>query len=354
VPIGLLLCACSGQAACTVPTRENATSSDGQSPLVDSALTTAIGRIRAIDNHTHVNSAAPGDSESDALPLDALLPLDLPVRLRPDAPEWLAAYRALYGYPHADLSEAHLTELRGTMQRVARELGEKFPEWVLDRIGTETMLANRVAMGPGLAPPRFLWVSYVDALLFPLSNKAEAAATPDRAKLYPLEEKLLRRYLDDLRVAQLPATLDGYVRTVVTPTLERQRQAGAVAVKFEAAYLRSLDFDAISPDAAGRVYARYVRGANHPPPTTRPFRISSFVTLRAKRAASASRCTFIRSKAPVRSSGRPAPIRCCWSRCSTTRRCVVRTSSSYMEEASSPPMRVRCSGSRTCMPTSPP
>ena len=45
----------------------------------------------------------------------------------------------------------------------------------------ETMLANRVAMGPGLAPPRFLWVSYVDALLFPLSNKAESAATPDRA-----------------------------------------------------------------------------------------------------------------------------------------------------------------------------
>jgi uncharacterized protein len=260
VLIGLFLFACSGQAACTVPTRENATSSDGQSPLVDTALTTAIGRIRAIDNHTHVNSTAPGDSESDALPLEALLPFDLPVRLRPDAPEWLAAYRALYGYPHADLSEAHLTELRGTMQRVAREQGDKFPEWVLDRIGTETMLANRVAMGPGLAPPRFLWVSYVDALLFPLSNKAEGATTPDRAKLYPLEEKLLRRYLDDLRVAQLPATLDGYVQTVVTPTLERQRQAGAVAVKFEAAYLRSLDFDAISPDAAGRVYARYVRG----------------------------------------------------------------------------------------------
>jgi predicted TIM-barrel fold metal-dependent hydrolase len=50
------------------------------------------------------------------------------------------------------------------------------------------------------------------------------------------------------------------VRTVVTPTLERQRQAGAVAVKFEAAYLRALDFDDPDVQRARRVYARYVTG----------------------------------------------------------------------------------------------
>jgi len=46
----------------------------------------------------------------------------------------------------------------------------------------------------------------------------------------------------------------------VTPTLERQRKAGAVAVKFEAAYLRALDFD--DPDAAlaHSVYARFAAG----------------------------------------------------------------------------------------------
>jgi len=27
----------------------------------------------------------------------------------------------------------------------------------------ETMLANRIAMGPGVAPPRFLWVPFEDA-----------------------------------------------------------------------------------------------------------------------------------------------------------------------------------------------
>ncbi|HEV8611361.1 MAG TPA: hypothetical protein VGS98_14995 [Thermoanaerobaculia bacterium] len=194
---------------------------------VDPALSTFIAKIRAVDNHTHVNTVAPDDSEYDALPLEALMPFPMPVRLRPDNPDWLAADRALYGYPHTDLSEAHLAELRAARERVAKEQGARFPEWVLDRVGTEVMLANRVAMGPGLAPPRFRWVSYVDALMLPLSTRAEAAPSPDRAKLYPFEEKLLRRYLADLQIAKLPATLDSYLRTVVTPTLERQRRAAA-------------------------------------------------------------------------------------------------------------------------------
>jgi len=77
--------------------------------------------------------------------------------------------------------------------------------------------------------------------------------------LYPLEERLLRRYLDDLH-ATLPATLDAYLRTVVTPTLERQHNAGCIAVKFEAAYLRTLAFDDPDEAAARSVYAKYVRG----------------------------------------------------------------------------------------------
>lgn len=231
---------------------------------VDPALEAFIAKIRAVDNHTHVNSVAPDDLDYDALPLESLLPFPFPVRLRPESPSWLAADRALYGYAHADLSEAHVADLRAARERVAREQGEKFPEWVLDRVGTEVMLANRVAMGPGLAPPRFRWVSYADALMLPLSTKSMAAASPDRAKLYPFEEKLLRRYLADLGVAKLPATLDSYLRTVVTPTLERQRKGGCVAVKFEAGYLRSLDFDDVPQATAGRVYSRYVAGGEPP------------------------------------------------------------------------------------------
>jgi predicted TIM-barrel fold metal-dependent hydrolase len=253
----LFACASAGMACHQSSNKEGAAAISGQAP-VDAELMAFIGQIRVVDNHTHVNTVAPDDSESDALPLEVLLPFEIPVRLRPENPDWLAAYRALYDYPHPDLSEAHMTELRATMRRAAKEKGDQFPTWVLDKIGTEVMLANRIAMGPGLAPPRFRWVSYVDPLMLPLSTKAEATASPDREKLYPLEEKLLHRYLADLHVDKLPTTLDAYLKTLVTPTLEAQKKGGCIAVKFEAAFLRSLDFEEVSAETAGKVYSRYV------------------------------------------------------------------------------------------------
>src|SRR5690349_2107331 len=100
--------------------------------------------------------------------------------------------------------------------------------------------------------------------MLPLSTVAERPATPHYRVLYPLEERLLRRYLADLHFAKLPPTLDGYLRTVVTPTLERQRQNGCLAVKFEAAYLRALDFDEATEASVRPIYARYVAGGVPP------------------------------------------------------------------------------------------
>jgi uncharacterized protein len=225
----------------------------------DPALSAFIAKIRAVDNHSHANSVAPGDSDADALALDGV-PFELPVPLRPDNPVWLAAYKSLYRYPHGDLSDAHMKELRASMQGVSKREGNNFPTWILDQVGTEVLLANRIAMGPGLPTPRFRWVSYADALLLPLSNEAEAAMSPDREKLYPLEEKLFRRYLADLKLSRTPATLEEYLTTVVTPTLESQRRGGCVAVKFEAAYLRSLDFGEASRAAANAIYEKYSQG----------------------------------------------------------------------------------------------
>ena len=227
-------------------------------PRVDPALDAFIATVKAVDNHTHVNSIAPDDADSDALPLDGIPPFTMPERFRSEYPGWLDAYKALYGYQHDDLAEPNIVELRATMRRVRSDQGDRFPTWVLDKIGTEVMVANRIAMGPGLVPPRFRWASYVDALMLPLSSATERAANDDYAALYPLEEKLLHRYLGDLKIEALPPTLDAYVATVVVPTLERQRKGGCIAVKFEAAYLRKLDFD--DPDAAmaHAVYAKYV------------------------------------------------------------------------------------------------
>ena len=246
--------------ACTLSSHVTTLRSTSPQSGADPAITAFIGKIRAVDNHSHANSVAPGDADADALPLDGIAPFELPAPLQPDNPDWLAAYKALYQYPHADLSDAHLNEWRGTMQGIAKAQGDKFPAWVLDQVGTEVLLANRVAMGPGLAPPRVRWVSFVDALMLPLSTTAEAATSPDREKLFPLEDKLLQRYMSDLKVAKRPATLDAYLKTVVTPTLEAQQKGGCVAVKFEAAYLRALDFDEVPAATASTIYAKYAAG----------------------------------------------------------------------------------------------
>jgi predicted TIM-barrel fold metal-dependent hydrolase len=230
----------------------------------DAQLVAAIAKIKAIDNHAHpLRYVAPGekpDDEFDALPLDAIGPIPLPVRLNPGNLEFVEAWRDLYGYKHDDMSGAHVRELLQTKQRTTAEQGDGFPVWVLDRLGIETMFANRVAMGRGLAAPRFRWVSFVDPLLFPLSNETARRSNPDYRGFYPGEERLLRRYLASAGLKALPATLDAYLAKVVTATLEAEKRDGAIAIKFEAAYLRKLDFEEADIVSARRIYSHYFRG----------------------------------------------------------------------------------------------
>ncbi len=230
----------------------------------DPQLVAEIAKIKAIDNHAHplrfVAEGEKPDDEYDALPIEGLAPFALPPRLNPANPEYIGAWRALFGYKHDDMSEAHIKELMAVKQRVMRERGDGYPAWVLDQLGIETMFANRVAMGRGLAAPRYRWVSFVDALMLPLNNKRAGRSNPDDRVFYAGEEKLLKRYLAESKVATLPATLDDYSKKVVTATLERQKRDGAVAVKFEAAYLRRLDFDDARASEARLVYAKYIKG----------------------------------------------------------------------------------------------
>jgi hypothetical protein len=236
---------------------------------IDRDLLEEIMKIKAIDNHAHpVKYVAPGeppDTEFDALPLDAIAAFPLPVRLSPTNPEFIRAWHDLYGYSHRDMSEAHVRELLSAKQAVLKQHGDATPAWILDQLNIETMFANRVAMGRGLSAPRFRWVPFDDALIFPLSNEAQKRFNEDYKGFYPGEEKLLKRYLADLAVRALPATLDAYLKSIVTPTLERQKRNGAVAIKYEAAYLRKLDFDNPDEARARLTYARYVRGGESPP-----------------------------------------------------------------------------------------
>jgi predicted TIM-barrel fold metal-dependent hydrolase len=229
----------------------------------DPALLRAIRGIRAIDNHSHppaLVAAGEKDDDFDALPCDPLEPTNPTISGRPENPRFIAAWRAMFGYKYNDAESAHVRELIAAKQRMKTAKGDAYPAWVLDQLGIETELANRVAIGRGLAAPRFRWVPFEDALLFPLDNRDIAAFTPDRKIFFAREEALLRRYMKDLNADRLPPTLEAYLSQVVTATLERQRRTGAVAVKFEAAYLRALNFTRGDRAAAAQVYARYIAG----------------------------------------------------------------------------------------------
>src|ERR1035438_9849167 len=158
IPAVLLLAACS---------REQ--------PPVDPQLATAIAGIKAIDNHAHPVLAAAEDREFDALPVDHMEPQSDPVAMRPGA----------FQTPFTAESKA----------AAKRQRGDRYPAWVLDQMGVDIMLANRVAMGTSVEPPRFRWVPYADALIFPLDNAHLAAKNSDRHAFFALEDKLRARYL---------------------------------------------------------------------------------------------------------------------------------------------------------------
>jgi predicted TIM-barrel fold metal-dependent hydrolase len=232
-----------------------------QSP--DPAIMAEIRKIRAIDNHSHpprVVADGERDDEFDALPCDPLEPTAPNTMTRPENPQYLAAWKALWGYEYNDRSDAHLKQLLAVKNKIRQEQGDRYPAWVLDRLGIDTELANRVAMGRGLDPQHFRWVPFDDALLFPLINDGLAAESPDRTFFFGRENMLLARYRRELGVAAMPATLPEYVSRVVTAELERQKQDGAIAIKFEAAYLRSLDFEPASEHDAAVIYAKYAHG----------------------------------------------------------------------------------------------
>jgi len=214
-----------------------------------------ISRIKLFDHHAH--PAFPGDEDVDIAPPP---PGQTPLRLRDDNPETTAAARALFAFPFADTKSTHgkwLVDKKAALKR--DHGGAKYFDDILDRLGIETSMANRVAMADYLNPARFKWVFFVDCLMFPFDNAALAARNGDEAVYMPLQTKLLRKYEQEIGVTAPPPTLDGYL-TFVSRSLEANQKRGGVAVKFEAAYFRSLFFDDPPRDRAQTIYDKYRAG----------------------------------------------------------------------------------------------
>jgi predicted TIM-barrel fold metal-dependent hydrolase len=219
------------------------------------SLLQEINGIKTVDNHTHL-PFSDDDTNYDALRCNTLTTVSKdPFPLRNEDGVFDLAARTLFGLkePGGDaLNKAEAAAKNAKRQ----QLGDKYTEWALDQVGNQTVFANRTEMpATNPNPERIKWVPYDDALLFPLNNEQGKKYSLDRQVLLTSEEQLLQKYLAAQNLKTLPSTLDDYVNKIVAPTIESQKRAGAVAIKFEMAYLRSLKLDRVSPADATRIYS---------------------------------------------------------------------------------------------------
>jgi hypothetical protein len=227
----------------------------GDAGKIYERLLKQIDQIPIYDNHSH--ATFPDDSDMDAM---ASPPDESTVmRLRDTNPEFVTAAKALFGYPFEDFQPEHAKWLIDKKKAQEKEGGTAYFDGILDALNVETCLANRVAMAPYLDPKRFHWVFFVDSFLFPFNNHAQAAKNGDLGVYMPLQEKVLQRYMKQENVSALPADLKGY-EEFVRHTIQDNRKQGGVAMKFEAAYFRSLYFSDPPHERAEVIYAKYHAG----------------------------------------------------------------------------------------------
>ena len=214
-----------------------------------------IDRIPIYDDHSH--ATFPDDSDMDAM---ASPPEESTVlRLRDTNPEFVAAAKALFGYPYDDFKPEHAKWLIDKKKTAEATGGTAYWDSILDKMNIETCLANRVALAPYLDPKRFHWVFFVDSFLFPFDNHGQIAKNGDMAVYIPLQEKVLQRYMKQESVNGLPADLAGY-ESFVRQTLADNQKKGGVAMKFEAAYFRTLFFRDPPREKAEAIYAQFRAG----------------------------------------------------------------------------------------------
>jgi predicted TIM-barrel fold metal-dependent hydrolase len=212
-----------------------------EAAAIDQRLPPQISRIKIFDHHAHPGFAQ--DQEVDPAPVpDGALPM----RLTPGNPDWAAADKALFGLT----SKAQLRK---------RNPGPKYFNAILDALGIETSIANRITMSADLDPARFKWVFYIDPVLFPFDTSGLAARNTDQAAFMPNQTKLQQRFRQQAGLTVPPADLAGYLG-FVTRVLEDHQRRGAIAAKFEIAYFRSFVFDDPAAETVDPIYARYRLG----------------------------------------------------------------------------------------------
>src|SRR5271165_5457436 len=215
-----------------------------------------IEKIPAFDHHAHPGFADDPDVDAMAAPPDASSAL----RTRDDNPELVAAAKALFGFPYNDFSPEHAQWLIAKKADLKHQYpGTAYFNMILDKLNTESSVANRAMMPDYLDPNRFPWVFFADSFLWPFNNARETARNPDEGVFIPLQEKMLHRWMRQENVTKLPASFADYLK-FVSQVLEDNSRRGGIAMKFEVAYFRPTTFSDPPRAKAEDIYQRYATG----------------------------------------------------------------------------------------------
>lgn len=215
-----------------------------------------IDAIPMFDNHAHPGFADDTDVDAMASPPDESSTL----RVREDNPEFVAGAKALFGYPYDDFRPEHAKWLADKTKAAEQSGNVAYFDSLLDKLNVEVCLANRAMMAPYLDPKRYHWVFFMDSFFFPFDNSAQRSSTPDMGVYVPLQEKMLSRFKKQEGVEGLPANLAGYEDFLRRTMADNQQKHGGVAIKFEAAYFRTLYFTDPPRARAEATYNKYRAG----------------------------------------------------------------------------------------------
>jgi hypothetical protein len=218
-------------------------------------LLAKIDAIPIYDNHAHPGFADDSDVDAMASPPDESSVL----RLRDDNPEFVTAAKSLFGYPYDDFKPEHAQWLADRKKAAEKSGDPAYFDSILDKLNVDVCLANRAFMAPYLDTKRFHWVFFGDSFFYPFDNRDQTTSTPDMGVYVPLQEKMFARYKKQMNLATLPADLAGY-ETFVRNTIAVNQKRGGVAMKFEAAYFRTLYFSDPPREKAEAIYAKYHSG----------------------------------------------------------------------------------------------
>ena len=230
-----------------------------QSGNIDPTLAAKIATIPAIDNHAHPLLSPPvyaTDRNFDALPVDNMEPYTDPAGMRPDLPALHEAWQALFNFNgQPPLDEAGLKQLDAAREATPPQQGEALrhlhprprqhrhrarqPRSHGHRRPAATLPLGPLRRRPPL-PPRQL---------------RPRRRHPRPQTVLPTRRQAPRKISRTSQPQNPPTHTRRLLKQLVTPILEQQKSQGAVAEKFEIAYLRSFGFDDVPRTEAARIYA---------------------------------------------------------------------------------------------------